>query len=54
MEVEVEVKDLKRIQFKPFITIVTKRVIFQENTQSFQNKKTSISLGNLYVGDWCW
>ena len=31
MEVEVEVEGLKRISFRPFVIIVIKNVILQEN-----------------------
>ena len=53
MEVEVEAEDLKKILLRPFITIVIRRAILQENTRSLQSQKTSIGPGNLRVGDWC-
>ena len=34
MEVEVEAEDLKKILLRPFVTIVIRRVILQENAQS--------------------
>ena len=53
MEVEVEAEGLKKIPLRLFVIIVTRRVILQENAQSFRSQKTSISLDNLRVGNWC-
>ena len=51
MEVEVEAKSLKKIQFRLFIIILIRRDILQENAQSLQGQKTNIGLANLRINN---
>ena len=39
MKVEVEVEGFKKIPLRPFVTIVTRRVILQENARASKAKK---------------
>ena len=38
---------------RPSVTTVTKKAILSTNVISPASQKTSIGIGNLFVGDWC-